>query len=198
MVSDNPETFVDLDGHNKDAPGADNSDSTQDNCPNQEACNKTAQQQAQQLSQQGLDFIKGYEKFSSTVYDASGKKHLGDWTIGWGHKTTEDAAPVTESQANAILAKDVQGAVNAVNHGLRVSVAQNQFDALVSLAFNAGPGSVAVYNQMMRAVNSGSVTEANFTAYRYSGHDKNGSPIVSQGLIRRREDEYGMYSEGKY
>jgi lysozyme len=154
-------------------------------------------QQNMSLSQQGLDFIKGYEKFSPTVYDASGKKHTGDWTIGYGHKTTQDAAPVTEAEAEVTLAKDVQGAVNAVNGGLSVSVTQSQFDALVSLAFNAGSRSVASDHQMMQAVNAGNVTEANFTAYRYI-HDGDGMPIVSPGLLRRREDEYEMYSEGKY
>lgn len=67
----------------------------------------------------------------------------------------------------------------------------------MSLAFNAGPGSVAASHQMMRAVNAGKVTEVNFTAYEYV-HDRNGKPVVSPGLLRRREDEYLMYSEGKY
>jgi GH24 family phage-related lysozyme (muramidase) len=67
---------------------------------------------------------------------------------------------------------------------------------LVSLAFNAGPVSVKSSNQMMRAVNAGNVTEENFTAYRFV--HVNGQAVVSQGLLRRREDEYSMYSEGKY
>jgi RHS repeat-associated protein len=38
------------------------------------------------LSSKGLDFIKKREGgFHSHVYDASGKRHLGDWTIGYGH-----------------------------------------------------------------------------------------------------------------
>jgi hypothetical protein len=43
-------------------------------------------------------------------------------------------------------------------------------------------------------VNAGSVTESNFTAYRYIHVD--GKAVVSQGLLNRREAEYQMYSGG--
>lgn len=145
------------------------------------------------LSQKGLDFIKGYEKLSLTVY----KDQAGYDTIGYGHKVLpgEDFSKgITKEQAEGLLKNDVQGAVNAVNSALKVSVKQNQFDALVSLAFNAGPVSVKASNQMMRAVNAGHVSEDNFTAYRFV--HANGQPVVSIGLLRRREDEYQMYSGG--
>jgi lysozyme len=155
-------------------------------------------QQAQNqmsLSSKGLDFIKKYEKLSLTSY----KDQAGYETIGYGHKILpgEDFSKgITKAQALDLLSHDAQGAVNAVNGALKVSVKQNQFDALVSLAFNAGPVSVKSSNQMMRAVNAGNVTEENFTAYRFV--HVNGQAVVSQGLLRRREDEYSMYSEGKY
>jgi lysozyme len=101
---------------------------------------------------------------------------------------------ITAEKALALLNRDVQTAVHSVNAAVRVSLSQNQFDALVSLAFNAGEGSVAASNQMMRAVNGGHVTEENSTAYRYI-HVK-GEAVVSQGLLNRRQAEYQMFSEG--
>jgi lysozyme len=147
------------------------------------------------ISSKGLDFIKGYEKLRLKIY----KDQAGYETIGYGHKVLpgEDFSKgITKAQALDLLKQDVQGAVDAVNAGLKVSVKQNQFDALVSLAFNAGPGSVAANHQMMQAVNAGPghVTEANFTAYKYI--HVNGKPLVSQGLLNRREAEYKMFSEG--
>jgi lysozyme len=147
------------------------------------------------LSSKGLDFIKKYEKLRLKSY----RDQAGYLTIGYGHKISpgEDfSGGITKDEALNLLKHDVQGAVNAVNASLGVPLKQNQFDALVSLAFNAGPVSVKATNQMMRAVNAGHVTQENFTAYRFV--HVNGQVVVSQGLLRRREDEYLMYSEGKY
>jgi GH24 family phage-related lysozyme (muramidase) len=152
---------------------------------------------AQKISQKGLDFIKKHEKLRLKPYDASGKRHAGDWTIGYGHKIKAGenfSNGITKQRALSLLKQDVQTAVGEVNAGLRVSVSQNQFDALVSLAFNAGPGSVAVNHEMMRAINLGWVHEENFTQY-----DKvtvNGEKEVSPGLLRRREEEWQMFSGG--
>lgn len=93
-----------------------------------------------------------------------------------------------------MLNEDVKDAAGEVNAALKISVTQNQFDALSSLAFNAGPTSVAPGNEMMRAVNAGDVTLENFTAYRFI--HVNGKAVVSQGLLNRRKAEYQMFSEG--
>ncbi len=53
---------------------------------------------------------------------------------------------ITKDQALTLLKQDVQTAVGQVNSALNVSVKQNQFDALVSLAFNAGGKSVLPSN----------------------------------------------------
>lgn len=75
-------------------------------------------------------------------------------------------------------------------------MSQNQFDALVSLAFNAGPTSVLPGNEMMRAVNLDLnwVSEQNFSVYNKV--TINGEKVVSQGLVNRREAEWEMFSGG--
>jgi len=153
----------------------------------------TTQDTGMWLSSKGLDFIKKHEWLRLKPY----KDQAGKETIGYGHKirTGEDfSKDITKAQALRLLKGDVRVAVNAVNAGLDVPVARNQFDALVSLAFNAGPASVLFSNEMMSAANLGWVHEENFTQY-----DKitvNGKLQVSQALLRRREEEWAMFSGG--
>ncbi len=157
-----------------------------------------AQNQDMSLSSEGLDFIKKYEELRLKTY----KDQAGYETIGYGHKVLpgEDFSKgITEAQALDLLKQDVQSTVNAVNAGLKdvkASVKQNQFDALVSLAYNAGSGSVQAKNQMMQAIKAGKLTEGNFTAYRWI--HVNGKPVESTGLLRRRKAEYVIWSEGRY
>jgi RHS repeat-associated protein len=149
----------------------------------------------QQISANGLKFIEQHEGFRGKIYpDQAGHK-----TIGYGHKILpgEDFSKgITKPQALALLKSDVKDPVAEVNAALGGPVAQNQFDALVDLAFNEGQVSVATGNEMMRAINGGGAGEANFTAYRYI--HKNGRAVVDQGLLDRREDEWLLYSKEVY
>src|SRR5436853_1141896 len=105
-----------------------------------------------QMSPHGLELLEQWEGFKTTVY----KDSAGLPTIGVGHlltkselssgKITINGLPVkyhdglTEQQVADLLAQDVQSAVAAVSSHVKVSLNQNQFDALVSFAFNVGVG----------------------------------------------------------
>ncbi len=156
--------------------------------------------QQRQLSSKGLDFIARHEALPNRqpalkIYTDS----AGYPTIGYGHKVLpgEDFSKgITKAQAEALLRQDIQRAVRQVNAGLKVPVSQNQFDALVSLAYNEGRVSVLPKRQMMKAVNVGHVGEPNFTTYRFV--HVNGKKVVNRGLLNRRKDEYRLYSKGIY
>jgi len=154
----------------------------------------------QQLSDKGLEFIAEKEGgFYDHVYDASGKKHQGDWTIGYGHKVKpgEDFSKgITQDQAADLLRNDVQTAVNAVNSALKFPTTfQSQFDAMVSLAFNIG-GAAFARSTLVRRWNGeeGGVVEQPdlFTRWSQAG----GAP--SRGLYKRREEEYNLFNTGQY
>ncbi|WP_074100081.1 lysozyme [Paenibacillus sp. P3E] len=49
-------------------------------------------------------------------------------------------SPISQSKANTFFAEDTADAVTAVNSLSLPSLSQSQFDALVSLTFNGGPG----------------------------------------------------------
>lgn len=94
------------------------------------------------LSQGGIDFIKAEEAFRAQAYRDQG----GRWTIGYGHLIRLPAeqhllsATITMAQGEALLRTDAADAELAVSDTITVPLAQNQFDALVSLAFNIGQG----------------------------------------------------------
>ena len=147
------------------------------------------------LSAAGLNFLTSEEGFRDKIYnDQAGKP-----TIGYGHKILDGedfSKGITRDAAAALLAKDVGEAVGAVNGSLKVPISQNQFDALVSFAYNAGRGAVSGDKQMMTAVNSGKVTQGNFTTYS-NYHDSQNIAHFSQGMFDRRVREYNFFSGGR-
>jgi GH24 family phage-related lysozyme (muramidase) len=146
----------------------------------------------QRVSQAGQDFIKGYEKLSLTVYDASkGKVKGGDWTIGYGHKTTKGAGAITLPEAEALFQSDVARMASHVSADLDVSVSQNQFDALVSLRFNAGAN--AITPPVADLNSTGHATMGDFT-----NHYITAGGVPMRGLELRRAAEWRIFSEGVY
>ena len=66
----------------------------------------------------------------------------GDETVVCDGETLSLAEGVTEDQAQCLLKQEVSTDVAAVSHSVRAPLTQAQFDALVDLAYNAGPGAV--------------------------------------------------------
>lgn len=151
---------------------------------------KATAQNQMSVSQKGQDFIKGYEKLSLTVYDAH-PPH-GDWTIGYGHKVeSNDVPPITKEQAEKLFSQDVARMAAHVNSDLKVSVTQNQFDALVSLRFNAGANNVTPPVSDLNR--TGHATMEDFT-----NHYITAGGIPMRGLRIRRAAEWEMFSQGVY
>ena len=89
------------------------------------------------ISENGLNFIKEFEGRSLTVYNDIADKP----TIGIGHliKPGEDFSDgITEDQALALLASDLDPVQRCVNDHSPTCITQNQCDALCSFAFNLG------------------------------------------------------------
>lgn len=88
------------------------------------------------LSENGLNLIKKYEGCRLTAYKDIG----GVWTIGYGHTTgVKSGMKITQKQADTYLLIDCNKFANHVNKYMSIyNFNQNQFDALVSFAFNIG------------------------------------------------------------
>lgn len=95
------------------------------------------------IGQAGLALIKQFEGCRLIAYQCS----AGVWTIGYGHTAgVHKGMKITQTQADEYLKQDVAKFEKYVNNPSYVpftdKLNQNQFDALVSFAFNLGQGNV--------------------------------------------------------
>ncbi len=151
------------------------------------------------LSKKGLNFIIRHETYGRKPALKMYLDSAGNPTIGYGHKVEPGehfSNGATMAQALDLLKEDVQQAVDEVNASLNVPLAQNQFDALVDLAYNEGPRSVQQGHEMMLALNAGGVTEFNFTQYDLI--KVHGRYVKGPGLFMRRVEEWLLFEKGDY
>lgn len=137
------------------------------------------------ISQNGLDIIKRNEGLRLTAYKAV--KNEQYYTIGYGHYGADVTAGMTISQEQAedYLKADCASAVKAVN-ALGLALNQNQFDALVSFAYNCGAGN------LRKLCNGRTIEEIGEKIVLYN---KSGGKVLS-GLVRRRAEEQALYKKG--
>ena len=123
------------------------------------------------------------------------------WTIGWGH-TGEYAKPnanINKSTAEKILIKDIQNASECVKrifngwkqNSVNRPITQSMFDALTSLVFNAGCGSLRgtdSSDDVIDYIKNGKFTDAANKILTF----KSNKPGFS-GLKTRREKERQMF-----
>lgn len=118
----------------------------------------------------------------------------GGWTIGYGHFSTNLAdipATCTQAQADAWFASDLQQrAVKWVQLYVTVPLTQNQFDALVDVAYNMSPRG---FKKFADAVNAGQGIDAIAQA-SVSWVD----PSLQNGIQNRRNTEMAMFDQGDY
>ena len=142
------------------------------------------------ITQRGLDFIKRFEAFSEYSYYCPANKK----TIGYGHvvlPSEQIEEPLSEEDGEILLRKDVEKAERAVLRNTKVPLTDGQYDALVSMTFNAGGGAYQ-RSQIRMGVNRGDFEEA-AEWFPRSFITANGR--IVHGLIRRRLDEREMFIE---
>ena len=122
-------------------------------------------------------------------------------TIGYGHliKSDEDFRNgITESVATELLRSDIAAAERAVNDNINVPLSQNQYDALVSLAYNLGTKNFAA-STVVKYINNPEFHSATYPDLESAWKAWNRSHgKISNGLINRRQNEWNMYSQGIY
>lgn len=140
-----------------------------------------------QISQRGIDLIKKWEGLSLTPYrDASGL-----WTIGYGHcygavNKQPYCDGIAQMEADNLLKSDLAKAESNVNkYNYLYQFTQNEFDALVSFAYNIG--------SIDKLVKDGHRTRNEIIAKIPEYCKANGK--VLRGLYNRRMDELSLFLE---
>lgn len=141
-------------------------------------------------SRSGIDLIKKWEGCKLRAYQDS----VGVWTIGYGLTSAAGIVPVTkgmvitQQQADDYLVQSLVKYEAAVTKALTRAPSQPQFDAMVSLCYNIGPGAFAG-STLVRRFNAGDIPGA---ADAFLMWNKAGGKVL-QGLVYRRMDERAFF-----
>lgn len=132
-------------------------------------------------SQTGIDLICKWEGCRYTAY----KCPAGVWTIGYGHtKGVKKGDTITKAQAVEYLKSDLKTAEKNVNSFNKIyKWTQNEFDALVSFAFNIG----SINQLTANGTRSKEVIANRMLLYRKA------SGKVLKGLENRRKEERALF-----
>ncbi len=142
-----------------------------------------------QVSRQAVELIKRFEGFR----ERAAQLPNGHWTIGYGHTlSAREGAVITEADAEALLMYDLITTAHAVNEHLYTPLNQNQFDALVSFAFNIGDDNFRRCSTLRR-LNEGSLLQAACAMELWRKADFEGERIVIDALVRRRAAEKTLF-----
>ena len=152
------------------------------------------------FSNKALNLIKSREQLVLYTYDdldksnprkfiKKGMKYKGTLTIGYGHtKNVKPGQKINQKKAEKLLREDIKKAEKAVRQLVKVKITQNQFDALVSFAFNVGKNAFEK-SDLLKFINSQKFDSASaeFPRWRYSKGQ------VCRGLVNRRADERKLF-----
>lgn len=136
------------------------------------------------LSTNGLNLIKSFEGCKLTAYKCLPTEKY--YTIGYGHYGSDVTAgmKITKEQAEELLLQDCKKAIKNVNSFMcKYNFNQNQFDALVSFAFNVGS-----INQLTA---SGTRTLEQISS-KITAYNKSGGRVIA-GLVKRRAKEKELF-----
>lgn len=138
------------------------------------------------VSNKGVDLICEFEGKRLVAYDDG----VGVWTIGFGTikypsgNRVKKGDTCTLEQAKEYMRHDLIEFEHTVNSSVKVPLNQNQFDALVSLAYNIG-SSAFKSSTLVKKLDSGDYQGAadQFNVWINAGGKR------MQGLVNRRDKE---------
>ncbi len=133
------------------------------------------------VSVAGVVGIMNHEGVKQTAY----KDPIGVVTVCVGHtKTAKLGQTLSYARCQELLTQDLSTAQADVRRSVTNPLTQNQYDALVSLAFNIG-GTNLYYSTLIKKFNQG---DCHGAAQEFSKWIKAGGKVLP-GLVKRRADE---------
>ena len=135
------------------------------------------------VSESTITLIKSFEGVrNKPYYDSEG------WlTTGVGHlikpHETHLITNLSDDQVHNLLRSDLRGCEETIEKSVRVSINQNQFDALASLCFNIGQYRFSV-SRVVYLLNQGKITDAAHAFLDWS---------IPSVLVKRRREEKSLF-----
>jgi lysozyme len=137
------------------------------------------------ISQNGIKLIQQFEGCVLFGY----KDAVGVPTIGWGHTGGVYLGQrISQAQADDLLKNDLKKYENGVREAVRVPLNQNQFDALVSFAYNCGISALKT-STLCQKLNAKDYKGA---AAEFDKWTKAGGQVLN-GLVKRRNAEQALF-----
>lgn len=165
------------------------------------------------MSPYGIDYLTGKEAISLCLYNDMANIA----TIGIGHVVDSDGHRsasevkkmippklwleykdgITIGKARQAKLEDVQEKVKALSSKITVKLNQCQMDAVISLAFNAGPNDKENLLKLINGCEWDKVP-AKMAEWNKARDPQSHQLIVSTGLVNRRREEGEMFSKCRY
>lgn len=148
------------------------------------------------FSDQAKELLKRLEGFRLVAY----QDNAGFWTVGYGHRGPDVNMMTVWNQEKADLTLDrdiarFSAGVKAIL-GEAVDLTDSQFSALVILCYNIGLHAFA-NSTLLRVVQAGHYEAVPTQIARWNKvHLPSGAFVVDPGLVKRREAEIRLWSEG--
>ena len=140
----------------------------------------------------GLELIKKYEGFMAKPYLCP----AGVPTIGYGatyypggKRVTMNDDPITKERAEDLLRDMLTSYEDGVNRYAQYQLSQNQFDALVSFAYNLGVGALQK-STLLKKINIDPCDES--ISNEFKKWVRAGGRVL-KGLQKRRAEEAELY-----
>jgi lysozyme len=134
-------------------------------------------------------YIKNIEGFSAKAYKDDQKATAKiEYSIGHGHQILPGEEmlmrkTITRDYAAVLFDRDIAKFEAAVNKVIKVPISQNQFDGLVSFAYNAGIGAM---QKVAKTLNEKGDAVAHMNKYVYA------EGKVNKTLVTRRNYESNL------
>ena len=143
------------------------------------------------INERGIEIVKSFEGISLEPYLCPANV----WTVAYGatvgsdgRRIDPDMEPISETEAEALLIRDLGSSEGWVSRLIKTALTENQFSALVSFTFNLGAGSLqrsTLRMKLNRSEYQGAADE--FPKWRMAGGR------ILAGLVRRRAAERKLF-----
>lgn len=143
-------------------------------------------------SKKGLELIKSFEGFRARSVQLPN----GTWVIGFGHtKAARAGLKVDKDDAELILRfRDLAPIEALLRERVLCPLTQNEFDALVSFAFNIGEDAFLA-SDVLSHLNRGDRLSAAEAMTPWRKGEVDGALMVVDALVRRRAAEKALFLE---